>query len=100
MKYVSMILTAFALLMSQHAFAASCNVDKQQMYAQIAKYQSISTKKCPLNAYGWGITNVTGEKKAGSNTCSAKCSYYSGPGSNGKVCSWEMGNWGDTLACH
>lgn len=100
MKLVSFIFVALGLLIAQQSFAASCAIDKQQMYDQIARYQSISTKKCPLNQYGWGITHVAGEKKAGDNTCTAKCTYYSGPGSEGKVCSWQMGNWGDTLACH
>lgn len=77
MKYISFIFVALALLIAQQGFAASCAIDKQQMYDQIARDDSISTKKCPLNRNGWVITRVSGEKKAGNNTCTAKCAYYS-----------------------
>ncbi|WP_367607241.1 hypothetical protein [Legionella sp. W05-934-2] len=98
MKAVLKVVCLFFVIFVQSSFAASCDIDKGQMYDQISKYGSISTKGCPFNAFGWGVVSIT-NPVASSGSCSATCSYASGPGSQGVSCSWEKGNWGDTLTC-
>ena len=97
MKYVKAML--LAALFSQGVYAASCDIDKAQMYNQISKYQSISTPGCPANGYGWGISQVINVSETTTNICSATCFYLIGPGSQGVKCDWNKGDWGNTLTC-
>lgn len=97
MKYIKILL--LSALFSPGVFAASCELDKVQMYNQIGKYQSISTAGCPVNGYGLGVNQVLNVLETTSSTCSAVCFYLSGPGSQGVQCNWSKGDWGNTLAC-
>ncbi len=99
MKAVLKVIFLIGFFTAQVGFAATCKIDKSQMHDQISQYGSISTTGCPLNAYGWGIVSVKKEGNS-SGRCSATCKYAIGPGSNGVPCTWEKGNWGDTLTCH
>ena len=99
MKKITLALCFIGAMVSQSGFAKSCYVDRGQMYDQIGTYGSISTRGCPFNPYGWGITSVTVPVQTSDNTCQAICEYATGPGAEGIDCTWELGNWGDTLNC-
>jgi hypothetical protein len=99
MKQLLKIVTLTALF-SQTVYAASCDIDQTQMQAQISQYASINTQGCPFNQLEWGINQVKNVQNVSSTKCSATCVYASGPGSQGVDCTWEKGNWGDTLACN
>lgn len=74
----------------QSAFAASCSTDVQQMYSQINSNNYLSFASCqPITA----VSNVSATTNG---NCTGTC--YDGP-SDSFSCTWQTGNWGDTLTC-
>lgn len=100
MKSVHIFMATLGLLSTQ-AFSIPdpCLLSLDAMKAQIAQYGSISTKGCPFNYQGWGITSITDVVQTGSYTCFARCKYAYNTGSSGRDCTWSSDNWGTTLNC-
>ena len=96
---ISWLLVPCILGLTQGVMAASCEQDVEQMKFQIAKYKSISTKKCGFNSSYYGVNKVAAPKKQGQNQCQSVCYYAQGDGMQGVPCNWEISNWGDTLSC-
>ncbi|MGQ3890702.1 hypothetical protein [Legionella sp. CNM-4043-24] len=100
MKSFSVLIGALGLLVAQGVSAASCSIDKSEMYAQISQYGSLSTHGCPFNKDGWGVIKISEPIQSNDFTCSATCTYARGAGSTGTNCNWQSGNWGNTLSCN
>lgn len=73
----------------------TCDTDRREMDKQIKQYRSITTNGCPRHSGGFGINNVY-PKDMNGPICSAICSDATG---QVKDCSWEKGDWNDTLKC-
>jgi len=100
MKYIIKSIFVFAFLITSSCYANPCSSDVEEMYSEIAKYESITTKACPFNSTGWGITKVKNAIAVGQQTCVGTCYYAHGYGSNGVKCLWQRKNWGNTLGCY
>lgn len=83
-------------MLASNVFAASCVKDQLEMWSQVAQYESISTRACPINSHYVGVVHVKDVNQVG-KMCEGQCRYAMGEYGN---CSWKVGNWGDTLACH
>lgn len=96
-KYVKYILGGFIVSCfgTSLAYAASCEQDVQQMYAQVAQYESITSHD------GHRFTAVySPSERVG--FCYAE-GYYSSSGYHASeyVCTmkWKKGDWGNTFGC-
>lgn len=94
MKIKKSIIIIFFTLLScfVSSFAASCNTDTNQMSEQIHKYHLIACSN------SGGINFVMSANNDG-DSCTALCGYYGATALIYYQCTWETGNWGNTLQC-
>lgn len=81
---------------SSLTYAATCDRDVEQMYAQIGQYESITSHD------GHRFTAVYSPSDKGHNTCTA-LGYYA-PNTHAHpeyICTikWTKGDWGNTFSC-
>lgn len=99
MKSLTLVISALGLFTALELQASVCNLNVEQMNAQISQFGSIHTKGCPLNYYGWGVVKVTDIVQTNENSCFARCKYAYYTGSSGRDCTWTAADWGNTLKC-
>lgn len=82
-----MLLAAILLLTSQHTMAARCYDDVEEMIQVMNQEGSFQTTN------GLAIQDVVNEVLTSHNRCQADCYHYS----TVLTCTWELGNWGETI---
>lgn len=75
--------------------AGSCTTDYQQMLDQIDAYTAMLVPNAgPANGTAHWVDGLRGAPSVAGGQCEASCTS---PGSAPGSCSWQPGNWGDTI---